>query len=213
MLVGQAAHDHGSNAPAKSWGAVKVEGNSNKGHHTQLAAIGSKVTAEVAAILGETGKGRNRNRPTPFSLTTDLRPEGTKLKRQQEEIAATSIESDGDGSKTSGRQPASHPEDDQRNRAHGRQRPIWAAKRKKASNMRRLSAEPAGHELQNHQRTRIAFKASYDSKGGKAGRRASTQSMAASMSHHPKASARKASGATAGQPMPGPKHDAANNAP
>ena len=90
MLVGQAVHDQGTNAPAESWGAVKVEGYSNKGHDTQLAAIGSKVTAEVAAILGVTGEGLIHNRPTPFSLPADLRLEGTKLKRQQEEIAATS---------------------------------------------------------------------------------------------------------------------------
>ena len=85
MFMSQAVHDHSTNAAAKSRRPLHIKGNGDKGHHTKLAAIGRRITAEISTFPSEAGKGGNRNGATPFSPETDLGPEGTELTRQQAE--------------------------------------------------------------------------------------------------------------------------------
>ena len=86
MFVGQAMHNSSTNAAAKSRRPVHIEANGNKGHHTELAAIGHAIAAEIGTIASEAGKGSNRNRATPFSLETNLGPEGKDLARKRAQI-------------------------------------------------------------------------------------------------------------------------------
>ena len=65
---------------------MHIKGDGDKGHHTELVAVGRKINAGATTFTSEAGKGSYRHRATPFSPAADLRPEGTELTRQQAEI-------------------------------------------------------------------------------------------------------------------------------